>query len=122
VEDVLLRLIYQFLIICWIYISGIVLVKVLQLPLPGSIVGMFILFLALVSEKLKLEWVENAANLYLKHMSLLFIPPIIGVVLFMDILRAYGWKLFIVLIISSLNVLLGTAGTVELYEKVKGRK
>jgi len=119
----MVRTIAQFLTILVIYLTGTRIVTWLELPVPGSIVGMALLFIALVSGLCKLQWVETAAQLHIKHITLLFIPFIIGVWHFAGIFRVEGIKLAIILAASSLVVLLVTAFIAEYLEtKRKWRK
>ena len=117
----MVRIIAQFLTILGIYLIGTRLVTWLDLPVPGSIVGMVLLFIALVSGVCKLKWVEAAAQLHIKHITLLFIPFIVGVWHFAGIFRVEGIKLVIILAVSSLVVLLVTGFIAEFLEtKRKG--
>ncbi|GGK29074.1 CidA/LrgA family protein [Caldalkalibacillus thermarum] len=119
---VILRVIYQFVLIVGVYVLGTLVVHIFKLPLPGSMVGMLLLFLALWSGMMKLEWVEQAADLHLKHMTLFFIPPIVGIMYFADVFLRQGITVLLVIMISSVCVLLGTAYTVELADKWKRRR
>ncbi|WP_307337828.1 CidA/LrgA family protein [Caldalkalibacillus uzonensis] len=65
---------------------------------------MLLLFLALWSGMMKLEWVEQAADLHLKHMTLFFIPPIVGIVYFADVFLRQGITVLLVIMISSVCV------------------
>ncbi|WP_158738676.1 CidA/LrgA family protein [Alteribacillus sp. YIM 98480] len=112
----------QWSILLSVYYTGIRLSAFFHLPLPGSIVGLLLLFVLLLTGFVKLEWIEGVASLHLKHMTLLFIPFIVGVFLSLDIFRVQGLKLLFVLVITSLIVLLSTAYTVQGYEWVKSRR
>jgi holin-like protein len=117
----MVRTIAQFLTILVIYFMGTRLVIWLDLPVPGSIVGMVLLFIALLSGVCKLKWVEAAAQLHIKHITLLFIPFVVGVWHFAGIFRVEGIKLVMILAASSLVVLLVTAFIAEFLEnKRKG--
>jgi holin-like protein len=81
--------------------------------------GMVLLLVVLGTGLVKIKWVSAAADLHFKHMTLLFIPPIVGIFFKLNMLQGQSWKLIVVLIISSLLGLLGTGYTAELYEKLK---
>ncbi|QIZ08973.1 CidA/LrgA family protein [Priestia megaterium] len=117
----MVRTIAQFLTILVIYLTGTRLVTWLDLPVPGSIIGMALLFIALMSGACKLKWVEAAAQLHIKHITLLFIPFIVGVWHFAGIFRVEGIKLAIILAVSSLVVLLVTAFIAEYLETKRKR-
>ncbi len=55
------------------------LVHVLQLPIPGPVAGMLLLFAALVAAPALQQRIEAAANELLRHLSLLFVPAGVGI-------------------------------------------
>ena len=61
--------------------------SLLHLPLPGSVVGMVLLAFALHRRWLPFEWVRPAAHLLIRHMSLLYIPPGVGVMAYFGVIR-----------------------------------
>ncbi len=60
----------------------------LPLPLPANITGMLLLFIFLVTGAVNLESVEEAGDLLLDHLVLFFIPVGVGIIRFLDLLRA----------------------------------
>ncbi|MBA4494933.1 CidA/LrgA family protein [Paenactinomyces guangxiensis] len=116
------RMMMQFLTMLVIYLVGNNIATWLHLPFPGGIVGMTLLLSALLLGICKLTWVEIAAQWHIKHITLLFIPSIVGVLHYTDIFRSEGLKLAVVLAISSLAILLVTAYTAEYYENKKKRR
>jgi holin-like protein len=56
------------------------LVFVFHLPLPGPVAGMLLLMLALIALPRLQALVEQAANTLLSHLSLLFVPAGVGIV------------------------------------------
>jgi holin-like protein len=60
---------------------GEVLVHLLGLPVPGPVVGMVLLFIVLRSKGSIPESIGGAANALLQHLSLLFVPAGVGVML-----------------------------------------
>jgi holin-like protein len=116
------KIVLQIGMLAMLYLLGNTLVSLLHLPLPGSVVGMLLLFLLLLLGACKIHWVEDGAFFHLKHITLLFIPPIISVVHYTAIFKQEGWKLLIILIVSSFSILLATAYVAECYDKMKRRK
>jgi len=56
------------------------LVFVFHLPLPGPVAGMLLLMAALIALPALQALVEQAANTLLSHLSLLFVPAGVGIV------------------------------------------
>jgi holin-like protein len=84
------------------------LARLLTLPLPGPVVGMALLLLAL-----RWPWVQErvaaVATFLLSHLSLLFVPVGVGVVSHLPLLQAHGWRMLLVLVLSTWLGLLATA-------------
>ena len=79
---------------------GELLVRQLGLPLPGPVVGMGLLWLALRWTPAR-EPVEATARFILGHLSLLFVPVGVGVMTHLSLLNAWGWRLAVVLVLST---------------------
>ncbi|HEV2735656.1 MAG TPA: CidA/LrgA family protein [Longimicrobiaceae bacterium] len=77
-----------------------------RLPLPGSVVGMLLLAAALHFRWMPIAWVEPAAELLLRHMALLFVPPGVGLMLQYDLLRREWLPIVAASAASTLAVLL----------------
>jgi holin-like protein len=60
---------------------GEVISQVLGLPIPGPVVGMLLLFLALHVRSAMVERLRETAQNILQHLSLLFVPAGVGVML-----------------------------------------
>ena len=57
-----------------------------KLPIPGNVIGMALLLLALVRGWLKLDWLQQAADLLLSYMALFFVPAGVGVMLYFELI------------------------------------
>lgn len=65
----------QFGIILIISLLGEVLHALLPLPVPASVYGLVLLFVALLTGVIKLHQVERAADIMVELMPLFFVPP-----------------------------------------------
>ena len=57
---------------------GTALTDALGLPLPGSVAGMLLLWVALETKAIRLEWLERGAQSLLGVLGLLFVPAGVG--------------------------------------------
>ncbi|MCZ4059525.1 CidA/LrgA family protein [Pantoea sp. LMR881] len=89
------------------------LVSWLQLPLPANIVGMLLMLVLIVTRIVPLSWVKAGSNWLLAEMLLFFIPAVVAVVNYGDLLRVEGWRICVVIAISTLLVLASTAWVVD---------
>ena len=85
---------------------GNALSSLLRLPLPGSVVGMVLLAVSLHRKWLPFEWVRPAAHLLIRHMSLLYIPPGVGVMAYFGLIRREWLPLVAAGVVGMVAVLL----------------
>lgn len=60
--------------------------SLLHLKIPGSILGIALVFLLLQIKVLKLEWIDLGAKWLLSEMLLFFIPPAAGMIQYQTLL------------------------------------
>ncbi|QHM71689.1 CidA/LrgA family protein [Mixta intestinalis] len=101
---------------CWCYLrafiiiylclyAGIAVSSLLPIAIPGSILGMLILFILLCTRIVPLNWVKPGCHLLIRYMALLFVPISVGVMNYTDILTAQFGPIVISCVISTLLVL-----------------
>lgn len=89
------------------------LVSWLHLPLPANMVGMLLLLALIVTRIVPLNWVKAGSRWLLAEMLLFFIPAVVAVVNYGDLLRVDGWRICVVIGVSTLLVLASTAWVVD---------
>ncbi len=102
----LLQLLRAFLLIYACLYLGIGIAAVLPITLPGSIIGMLILFMLLSWQIIPSQWVKPGCHLLIRHMSLLFVPIGVGVMQYFDLLRAQFAPVVVSCTASTLIVLI----------------
>lgn len=85
----------------------------LHLPFSGGVVGLFVLVALLASGWIKPAAIELGANWLLANMLLFFIPLVVSVVQFTDLIKAKGLILLLDIGLGFACVMLTTALTVE---------
>ena len=87
-------------------------VRVLDVPIPGPVVGMVLLLVVLLIRRPeRTAGVVRAADGLLRHLQLLFIPAGAGIVAYLAVLGAAWLPVLCGLVVSWLAVLVVTAGT-----------
>lgn len=89
------------------------LVSWLHLPLPANIVGMLLLLSMIMLRVMPLGWVKAGASWLLAEMLLFFVPAVVAVVNYGDLLRLEGWRILLVIGVSTLLVLGATSLVVD---------
>ena len=74
-----MKYIKQLMIIILFSFLGEILNHIIPLPIPASIYGMMLLFVALATKIIKLEEVEETAEYLLSIMLIFFVPASVGI-------------------------------------------
>ena len=107
----------QIIIILAVWSCADVLQKLLNLPVASGVLGFFLLLFLLEMKWLKLAHVEHGAELLLAELLLFFIPPVVGVIQYQDLLIASGWQILLVILISTALVMMVSVYSVRLLLK-----
>jgi holin-like protein len=84
--------------------AGIYFSSLLPITIPGSIIGMLILFVLLALHILPANWVNPGCYVLIRYMALLFVPIGVGVMQYYDMLRAQFGPIVVSCAISTLIV------------------
>ncbi|OCA92148.1 CidA/LrgA family protein [Pseudobacillus wudalianchiensis] len=114
-----LKSIVQIILLCAFSLGMNQLVNWLDLPIPGSILGMFILFILLQTKIIRLEWIELGANWLLAELLLFFIPAAVGIIKYKNVLIDDGLYVTLVIVLSTAVVMACTGLTAK---KIAERK
>lgn len=90
-------------------LAGEVLRRVLHLPLPGPVIGMFVLAVALVAASRRREAdsaaspspLDNTASTLISNMGLLFVPAGVGIISELNLLRREWLPIVMGLVVST---------------------
>jgi len=74
--------------------------------LPGNVLGMILLALALSLRIVKIDQVKASSDLLLKNLAFFFVPAGIGIMAHGELLRRYWFEISLVLVVSTILVLL----------------
>lgn len=83
------------------YLLGSLLRELFHIPLPGSIIGLLLLWGLLSVKVVRLEWVENGAYLFLSVLPLYLLPATVGVMDYLHIFTGKGLLLVVITIVST---------------------
>ena len=94
-----------------VYQIGTFIQNVFSLSIPGSILGMIILFLLLSIGIVKDFFLQEGASFLLMYMPLLFIPATVGIMEYFPLFNGVGILLFVAVLISTL-LIMGVTGMI----------
>ena len=95
----------SFILIYLCLYAGLAIASLLPITIPGSIIGMLILFVLLSLQILPAKWVKPSCHLLIRYMALLFVPIGVGVMQYYEVLKAQFGPVVVSCFISTLVVL-----------------
>jgi holin-like protein len=97
------------------------LASLLHLKIPGSILGIALVFILLQIKVLKLEWIDLGAKWLLAEMLLFFIPPAAGMIKYQTLLLSNGPRILLVVVCSTVAVMICAGLLTQSIAKIKER-
>lgn len=112
----------QFCIILAFSFAGEILNRLIPLPVPSSIYGLVLMFLALEFKIIKVEHIKEVSKFLLGIMSIFFVPSSVGFINALPLMKKYGIQ-FAIIGIASTVIVFGITGQVtQLLMKIRDRK
>lgn len=94
-----------FLVIMAFLMIGKLINHFLYIPIPGSIIGLLLLFTALSIRIINVDIVQPASHILLKYMTLFFVPAGVGLMNYIDILSVHWLAILTSSLVSTMIVL-----------------
>ncbi|TCP21716.1 holin-like protein [Scopulibacillus darangshiensis] len=106
--------------ICMLYLFnfvGNIVHNFFNLVIPGSIIGLILLFICLCLKVIPVKFIENGAGFLLRILILFFIPATVGIMNYPSLLSIHGALLAIAVLLSTIIsiAIAGIAG--QLFER-----
>ena len=84
-------------------------VKLTGWPIPGNVLGMALMTIALKLGAVRHEDVKPSAQVLLDNLAFLFVPPGVGLMLYFDLI-ARQWLAITVAVVASTFIVMGVVG------------
>ena len=117
-----LRVILQISLLWVIFEIGKFLVRITNLPIPGNVLGMILLFVLLLTGIVPITWVEEGANSLLKHLAFFFIPIAVGLMEWIGLIQTSGVQLLLVIILGAAVCILVTGLSAQILASTRSVK
>jgi len=110
-----MKLLNQLAIILGIWAMGEYISSFLQniITIPGSIIGMILLFLALQFKVIKLDNISYVGDLFLNNMAIFFVPAGVALIKSLDLISNNIFVLLMTIFFSTIAVMYSTAFVVQ---------
>jgi len=96
--------------VCSIFIDGFI---------PGSVIGMILLFLSLFFKLIHPNSVKDTATIITKNMAVFFVPPAVGLMAYAELISKSIWAISLAIIVSTVMTIIVVAVIQESFEKRK---
>ena len=101
----------QFGIILAVTCAGEIMKYFIPLPIPGSIYGLILMFVLLLTKVIKVEHVKETGEFLIEIMPLMFIPAGVGLLNAWDTLKPVLVPVIVIMFVSTI-VVMGVSGKV----------
>jgi len=103
-----------FAILLFIQFVGTWIIGALHIPLPPALLGMVLLTMALLTNVIKINWVEDTCTVLIEKMGMLFVPAGISILLYKDAILKEWFAIFATIFFSSVIVIVTTGLFVDI--------
>lgn len=112
-----MKLYIQLMIIFAISLLGEAISTVFNLPVPGSIIGLILLFLALQFKILRLRHISVVGNFLLDNMTILFLPAAVGIMDKFHIIAPFLLPIILIILVAIIINVIVIAVVVQFIKK-----
>lgn len=113
-----MKILKELLLILVFTFAGKTLQVIFQLPVPGSVIGMLLLFIALITGVVKENQIAQVGDYLLENLSILFLPAGVGLMMYFDLIKGNILSLLLILL-ATFVISLVTVGKVSQWMKKK---
>jgi len=109
-----LRLLVELAVLLALFLLGGQLAEWLAWPIPGGVMGLALLLLLFACGVVKPATLQLGAGWLMAEMLLFFIPALMSLLDYGSLVREEGWRILLVIAVSTLMVMVVTAVSVEM--------
>lgn len=90
--------------------------------MPGSVIGMLLLFVSLLTGIVQDRWIRQVATFLTDNMMIFFMPAFMGIMDLWGVIKMNLWAWVAILILSTALVLVATGVVQDLIERISLRR
>ncbi|WP_087973777.1 CidA/LrgA family protein [Oceanobacillus rekensis] len=99
------RILIHIVVLYIIFLIGDWIQQTWNLVVPGSVIGMLIFFVLLLSNVIKIKWIEEGTKIFVNHLTLFFIPATVGVINYFELFSGKGLLIVFIVLLSTAMVM-----------------
>ncbi|MGM9986963.1 MAG: CidA/LrgA family holin-like protein [Bacillaceae bacterium] len=112
----IIRIMVQIAFLYVFLLIGNVIHTYLHVPLPGSIIGLLLLFFALSLNVVSVKRIEKGAKFLLAFLPLLFVPTLVGIMKYPELFHGKGILVLVVVVISTIMTIIAAGRASQFIE------
>lgn len=109
----LVAIVLQIMLLFFISLVGSWIQQFFDLSIPGSVIGLILLFTLLYFNIIPEKWIAHGARFMTKHLILFFIPATVGIMNYYQLFSGKGLIVIVITMVSTLMVLVLAGFTSE---------
>lgn len=117
-----MNLLRQMFIVCVIFFIGQSIQVLSGIPIPGSVIGMILLFVLMYCNVISVESLKDLADFCLGNLAFFFVPVVVGVVAAKEKILDVVPQLIFIIVLSTSLVMLATGITAQYLLRRKEEK
>ena len=111
-----------FAILLFLQFIGTYIIGIFNIPLPPALLSMILLTLVLLTNVIKITWVEDICTILIEKMGMLFVPAGISILLYKEAILKEWFAIFATIFFSSVIVIVATGLFVDILLRKRGEK
>ncbi len=108
-----MKIVLELFIILIFTLLGELIASILPFSFPGSVIGLLLLFVALMTKIVKVDQIKDVSKWLQKNMAFLFVPLCVGIMQYFDIIKVSWFEILLILVVSTIITLITTAVIAE---------
>ena len=117
-----MKFVFQFLIIMAFAFAGELLHHFIPLPIPASIYGIVLLYIALELKLVKVKDIKETSSFLISIMPIMFLPPAVGIVQSWSLITGIWLPCAVVIVVSTVVVMAVSGRVTQRLVRKGGRK
>ena len=116
-----MRYLRQFVTILSASFTGEIIHRLLDIPVPGSVFGLLLLFICLQKNIIRIEDIKETASFLLEIMPIFFIPAAVGLMQVWDALLPVWLPFVIITVLGTFTVIVAAGKITQFIIHYQGR-
>lgn len=117
-----MRILSQLLQILLVWLLGETIAKVLQIPIPGNVMGMLLMLLFLILRIIKVEKIKQVSDFFTQNISLFFIPSTVALMVNYKVVENSLIGALVAIVLTNILVFMTTGLTAEWLLRLKNKR